>query len=40
MPVETSTMLSSVGMIKEMFAETGERTTQTEQPPRPRQLPT
>src|SRR2546421_6767930 len=42
MPVETSTMLSSVGMIKEMFTETGEqRTTQTEQqPPRPRQLPT
>ena len=42
MPVETSTMLSSVGMIKEMFAETGEqRTTQSEQPaPRPRQLPT
>src|SRR5436305_968198 len=36
MPVETSTMLSSVGMIKEMFTETGERTTQTEQtPPRP-----
>jgi regulator of protease activity HflC (stomatin/prohibitin superfamily) len=42
MPVETSTMLSSVGMIKEMFTETGEqRPTQTEQPPpRPRQLPT
>jgi len=42
MPVETSTMLSSVGMIKEMFTETGEqRTTQSEQqPPRPRQLPT
>ena len=42
MPVETSTMLSSVGMIKEMFTETGEqRTTQAEQtPPRPRQLPT
>ena len=42
MPVETSTMLSSVGMIKEMLTETGEqRTTQSEQPPpRPRQLPT
>ena len=42
MPVETSTMLSSVGMIKEMFTETSEqRTTQSEQqPPRPRQLPT
>jgi regulator of protease activity HflC (stomatin/prohibitin superfamily) len=41
MPVETSTMLSSVGMIKEMFTETGERNTQTDQtPPRPRQLPT
>ncbi len=41
MPVETSTMLSSVGMIKEMFTEAGEqRATQPEQPPRPRQLPT
>ncbi len=41
MPVETSTMLSSVGMIKEMFTEASEqRATQPEQPPRPRQLPT
>jgi regulator of protease activity HflC (stomatin/prohibitin superfamily) len=41
MPVETSTMLSSVGMIKEMFTEAGEqRPAQPEQPPRPRQLPT
>jgi regulator of protease activity HflC (stomatin/prohibitin superfamily) len=44
MPVETSTMLSSVGAIKEMFAETGERQQQkrdAEQlpPGRPRQLP-
>src|SRR3989440_1058389 len=41
MPMETSTMLSSVGMIKEMFTEAGEqRPAQPEQPPRPRQLPT
>lgn len=43
MPVETSTMLSSVGMIKEMFTEAGEKTTKEGgpgQPPRPRQLPT
>ncbi|HYX41386.1 MAG TPA: SPFH domain-containing protein [Pyrinomonadaceae bacterium] len=42
MPVETSTMLSSVGMIKEMFTETGEQRRQQDeqQPPRPRQLPT
>src|SRR2546421_4546966 len=41
MPVETSTMLSSVGMIKEMFAETGEQRRQQDEqpPPRPRQLP-
>ena len=45
MPVETSTMLSSVGAIKEMFAGTGEtRSPQqpdAERPPpgRPRQLP-
>ena len=44
MPVETSTMLSSVGAIKEMFAETGEkgkRDGDREQlpPGRPRQLP-
>src|SRR5436853_3449772 len=44
MPVETSSMLSSVGAIKEMLSETGEkRSTADErppQPPRPRQLPT
>ncbi|HYY43342.1 MAG TPA: SPFH domain-containing protein [Pyrinomonadaceae bacterium] len=43
MPVETSTMLSSVGMIKEMFVESGEKRRDDEggaQPPRPRQLPT
>jgi regulator of protease activity HflC (stomatin/prohibitin superfamily) len=45
MPVETSTMLSSVGMIKEMFTETGDRAATrddggTTPPPRPRQLPT
>ena len=44
MPVETSTMLSSVGAIKEMFAETGEKRReggeQQQLPPgRPRQLP-
>ncbi|MDT7605393.1 MAG: hypothetical protein QOF61_3390 [Acidobacteriota bacterium] len=44
MPVETSTMLSSVGMIKEMFTETNERRAGGDEgggtPPRPRQLPT
>ncbi|HEX8335137.1 MAG TPA: SPFH domain-containing protein [Pyrinomonadaceae bacterium] len=43
MPVETSAMLSSVGVIKEMFAETGEKRKEDarEQLPatRPRQLP-
>lgn len=47
MPVETSTMLSSIGAIKEMFAETGEQRQQQTQrdggerlpPGRPRQLP-
>ncbi|HEU4594083.1 MAG TPA: SPFH domain-containing protein, partial [Pyrinomonadaceae bacterium] len=44
MPVETSGMLGSVGAIKEMFAETGEKREgeqqrQPQQPPRPRQLP-
>ena len=46
MPVEASSMLSSVGAIKEMFAETGERrgaqdddNNSRRQPP-PRQLPT
>ena len=46
MPVETSGMLSSIGAVKEMFAETGEKRTgqddgeQRPAPPRPRQLPT
>lgn len=43
MPVETSTMLSSVGMIKEMFVETNEKRRDDEggtPPVRPRQLPT
>ncbi|MFL6229600.1 MAG: SPFH domain-containing protein [Pyrinomonadaceae bacterium] len=45
MPVETSTMLSSVGMIKEMFVESGDKRSGGDedrggQPPRPRQLPT
>src|SRR3989449_3349009 len=40
MPVETSTMLSAVGTIKEMFAETGVKqpSDQSQQPPPPRQL--
>jgi regulator of protease activity HflC (stomatin/prohibitin superfamily) len=43
MPVETASMLSSVGAIKEMLSETGEKRTSDDerQPPtRPRQLPT
>jgi regulator of protease activity HflC (stomatin/prohibitin superfamily) len=45
MPVETSTMLSSVGMIKEMFVESGEKRRGDDEgsgapPVRPRQLPT
>ena len=43
MPVETSAMLSSIGAIKEMLAETGERRKedggQQRPPGRPRQLP-
>src|SRR2546421_1063195 len=40
MPVETSTMLSAVGTIKEMFSETGVKqpSDQSQQPPPPRQL--
>jgi regulator of protease activity HflC (stomatin/prohibitin superfamily) len=42
MPVETSTMLSSVGMLKEVFAETGEKTSNNSTPQiqsqRPREL--
>src|SRR5947209_10954248 len=41
MPVETSTMLSAVGTIKEMFSETGQsRSSGDSQPPPPRQLKT
>ncbi|HEY0005128.1 MAG TPA: SPFH domain-containing protein [Pyrinomonadaceae bacterium] len=42
MPVETSSMLSSVGAIKEIFSETGEKrsTQDTNLKPPPRQLPT
>jgi regulator of protease activity HflC (stomatin/prohibitin superfamily) len=40
MPVETSAMLSSVGAVKEMFSETGEKRTkdETASPAAPRQL--
>jgi regulator of protease activity HflC (stomatin/prohibitin superfamily) len=45
MPVETSGMLSSIGAVKEMFSETGEKRSGQDDapqppPPRPRQLPT
>jgi regulator of protease activity HflC (stomatin/prohibitin superfamily) len=44
MPVETASMLSSVGAIKEMLSETGEKRSSDDdrqpQPTRPRQLPT
>ncbi len=33
MPVETSSMLSAVGALKEVFAETGEKTQQIQSPP-------
>jgi regulator of protease activity HflC (stomatin/prohibitin superfamily) len=42
MPVETASMLSSIGAIKEMFSETGEKRAEGDnanKPPRPRQLP-
>ena len=44
MPVETSAMLSSVGVIKEMFAESGEKRSASDAgqqlpPGRQRQLP-
>ena len=40
MPVETSSMLSSVGAIKEMLSQTGEKDDQAPPPPpRPRELP-
>ncbi len=40
MPMETSSMLASVGALKEVFAETGEKTepTRTQQPRSPREL--
>ena len=40
MPVETSSMLSAVGSIKEMFSETGEKGSadDSQKPPPPRQL--
>ena len=39
MPVETSSMLSSVGALKEVFAETGEKREESRKPPRtPREL--
>jgi regulator of protease activity HflC (stomatin/prohibitin superfamily) len=40
MPMETSALLSSVGAIKEVFAETGVKSADDIAPPRPRQLPT
>jgi len=36
MPVETSAMLSSIGAIKEVLSQTGEK---DDEPPKPRQLP-
>jgi hypothetical protein len=33
MPVETSSMLSAVGALKEVFSETGEKTQQNPLPP-------
>jgi len=39
MPVETSAMLSSIGAIKEMIAETGQTAKREDKPPPPRQLP-
>jgi hypothetical protein len=41
MPVETSSMLSSLGAIKEVLSQTGENDDKPQQPPppRPRELP-
>jgi regulator of protease activity HflC (stomatin/prohibitin superfamily) len=39
MPMETSTMLSSIGAIKEVFAETGEKSERPEQLPKPPRSP-
>jgi hypothetical protein len=41
MPVETTSMLSSIGAIKEMLSETGEKRAEQDKippPPRPREL--
>jgi regulator of protease activity HflC (stomatin/prohibitin superfamily) len=38
MPVETSSMLASVGALKEVFSETGEKTEQLPKPRSPREL--
>jgi hypothetical protein len=39
MPMETASVLSSVGAIKEVFAETGEKKERTEQQPKPPRTP-
>lgn len=39
MPVETSSMLSSIGAIKEVLSQTGEKEDKEPPPPRPRELP-
>src|SRR5215470_7646825 len=39
MPVETSSMLSSLGAIKEVLSQTGEQDQKEPPPPRPRELP-
>jgi len=41
MPVETSSMLASIGAIKEVFSQTGEKSGEQDNPPspRPRELP-
>jgi regulator of protease activity HflC (stomatin/prohibitin superfamily) len=39
MPVETTSMLSSLGAIKEVLSQTGEQDKQEPPPPRPRELP-
>jgi hypothetical protein len=39
MPTETSAMLSSIGAIKEVFSETGEKADDKEQLPKPPRTP-
>ncbi|PWT92705.1 MAG: hypothetical protein C5B55_05825 [Blastocatellia bacterium] len=39
MPVETSSLLSSVGAMKEVWSQSGEQTGEKDNPPRPRELP-